>query len=290
MNSTLNFEQQICSSTKKTTFVEKTKMYRYLTILTAILFLYSCSKVAITGRSQFDIVPDGEMQSMSYSQYQKVLSSSKLSSNAAQVELVRRVGRNIQLAVEKYFADNKMSSQLKGYAWEFNLIEDPQVNAWCMPGGKVAVYTGILSFTQNEEGLAVVLGHEVSHAIAKHGSERMSQQMVEQMGGVALSLAIATQPTQTQQLFMTAYGLGAQYGVLLPYSRLHETEADHLGLLFMAMAGYDPSSAVTFWQRMAAQGGPKPPEIFSTHPSDQTRIANIQKELPEAMKYYSPKK
>ena len=182
--------------------------------------------------------------------------------------------------------EHNLNQQLDGYQWEFNLVDSKEVNAWCMPGGKVVVYTGILPLTQNENGLAVVMGHEIAHAVAKHGNERMSQGLLTQMGGMALELALQDRPKQTQQLFMTAFGMGAQVGVLLPFSRVQESEADHLGLIFMAMAGYDPNGAVPFWERMAQQGGQKPPEFLSTHPSDQTRIQKIKSELPEALEYY----
>jgi predicted Zn-dependent protease len=200
--------------------------------------------------------------------------------------MIKSVGQKIQHAVEQYMAENDLSDRLKDYKWEFNLIESPEINAWCMPGGKVVVYTGILPITQNEGGLAVVMGHEIAHAIAKHGDERMSQGLVTSLGGLALDTALKDKPEQTKQLWMTAYGVGAQFGVMLPYSRLHESEADHLGLIFMALAGYDPHIAVDFWQRMAKQGGAKPPEFVSTHPSDEKRIREIQAEIPEAMKYY----
>jgi predicted Zn-dependent protease len=200
--------------------------------------------------------------------------------------MVKRVGRRIQGAVEKYMTDNNFRHQLEGYQWEFNLVESKEVNAWCMPGGKVVVYTGILPVAKDENGLAVVMGHEIAHAVAKHGNERMSQGLLTELGGVALSVALRDKPQQTQRLFMNAFGVGAQVGVLLPFSRTHESEADHLGLIFMAMAGYDPHGAVTFWERMAQQGGSKPPEFLSTHPSDQTRINKIKAELPEALKYY----
>jgi predicted Zn-dependent protease len=206
--------------------------------------------------------------------------------------MVKRVGERIAAAVEEYFKEKGMVQKMKNYRWEFNLVESPEVNAWCMPGGKVVVYSGLLPVARNEAGLAVVMGHEIAHAIAHHGNERMSQQLMAQLGGMALSEALKTKPQETQQLWMTAYGVGAQYGVLLPYSRLQESEADHLGLIFMAMAGYDPHEALSFWERMAtASGGEKPPELMSTHPSDQTRIENIKKLLPEIMKkYYRPRK
>lgn len=200
--------------------------------------------------------------------------------------MVKRVGQRIQVAVEKYMADNNLRRQLEDYLWEFNLVESKEINAWCMPGGKVVVYTGILPITKDENGLAVVMGHEIAHAVAKHGNERMSQGLLTEMGGVALTVALRDKPAQTQQLFMTAFGVGAQVGVLLPFSRVQESEADHLGLIFMAMAGYDPHGAVTFWERMAQQGGAKPPEFLSTHPSDETRINKIKAELPEALQYY----
>lgn len=181
-----------------------------------------------------------------------------------------------------------MSHKLSNYSWEFNLVENQEINAWCMPGGKVVVYTGILPITRDEAGLAVVMGHEIAHAIAKHGNERMSQGLLAQVGGMALSTALESEPETTQQLWMAAYGLGAQIGLVLPYSRLHENEADHLGLIFMSMAGYNPNAAVSFWQHMAAKkGGKNPPEFLSTHPSDKNRILKIQALIPEAMKYYN---
>ena len=254
-------------------------------VLAAVLF--ACSTVPITGRKQLSLIPAGQMLSMSYQEYDGFLKSNKLSTNQEQIQLVKKVGGRIQKSVEMYFAEKGLSGQLKDYRWEFNLVESKDVNAWCMPGGKVVVYTGILPITQNEVGLAVVLGHEISHAVAEHGGERMSQGLLAQLGGMALSVALQDKPEQTKQLWMGAYGLGAQFGVLLPFSRTHESEADHLGLIFMSMAGYDPKEAVTFWQRMAAgKGGQAPPEFMSTHPADATRIADIQKEIPEAMQYY----
>ncbi|MFA7061951.1 MAG: M48 family metallopeptidase [Pedobacter sp.] len=201
--------------------------------------------------------------------------------------MVKRVGEKVQKAVEQYFADSGLREHLSDYKWEFNLVEDKQVNAWCMPGGKVVVYTGILPIARTEAGLAVVMGHEIAHAIAEHGNERMSQGLIAQLGGVALSTALSTKTAATQQLWMTVYGVGAQYGAILPYGRLQESEADHLGLIFMAMAGYDPHEAVPFWERMAAQkGGKAPPEFLSTHPADATRIENIKRLIPKAMEQY----
>jgi predicted Zn-dependent protease len=258
--------------------------------IVAVLFLLlvSCSTVPITGRTQLDIVPNSTMLAMSLQEYDTFLKSHKLSSNPEQTQMVKRVGVRIQRAVEQYFAQNQLSHELDGYGWEFNLVESDEVNAWCMSGGKVVVYTGILPITQDEAGLATVMGHEIAHAVAKHGNERMSQALMAQMGGAALSVALAQKPQETRELWMTAFGLGAEVGVLLPYSRLQEEEADHLGLIFMAMAGYDPSAALAFWQRMSAKKDAKaPPEFLSTHPSDETRIRKIKALLPEATRYYT---
>jgi predicted Zn-dependent protease len=231
------------------------------------------------------------MLSMSSQQYGEFLKTNKVSSDQEKTQLVKKVGQKIQGAVEQYFRQNNMSDRLEGYQWEFNLVESKEVNAWCMPGGKVVFYTGILPITQTETGIAVVMGHEVAHAVAEHGNERMSQGLLAQFGGMALSEALAKKPEQTRNLWLSAFGLGATVGVLLPFSRQHESEADRIGLIFMAMAGYDPGEAVSFWQRMAQQkGGKAPPEFLSTHPSDETRIAKIREALPEAMSYYQKPK
>ena len=266
----------------------KASLKSKLIILSGILLMLSgCSQVEITGRKQFNIVPDSTMNSMSFQSYNEFLSTHKLSTNAGQTNMVKRVGHSIQNAVEQYCKTNNIEDRLAGYKWEFNLVEDPNVNAWCMPGGKVVVYTGILPVAQGETGLAVVMGHEIAHAFAKHGAERMSQSLVVEMGGVALSVALKDKPEQTKNLFMQSYGIGTQVGVLLPYSRTHEKEADHLGLVFMAMAGYNPEEAISFWQRMSIQKtGAQPPEFLSTHPADRTRIQNLKDLLPDAMQYY----
>jgi predicted Zn-dependent protease len=254
-------------------------------------FLAGCSTVPVTGRQQFNIVPDSTLVSMSLQEYQKFLSTHQLSQNTQQTRMVKNAGARIARAVEQYLTENNMAQELQNYQWEFNLIESDEVNAWAMPGGKVVVYTGILPIAKNESGLAVVMGHEIAHVVAEHGNERMSQALAMQMGGIALSTALSTQPAQTRELWMKAFGVGAQYGLMLPYSRLQESEADHLGLIFMAMAGYDPHTAVDFWSRMAAQkGGQAPPEFLSTHPSDETRIQKIKSLIPEAMQYYRPQR
>ncbi len=259
----------------------------YMLLLLAV-FSLSCSTVPVTGRKQLNIIPSGTMLSMSYQQYDEFLKTNPLSKDAAQTVMVKRAGQRIQHAVETYFAERGMSQELNGYAWDFNLVESDEVNAWCMPGGKVVVYTGLLKLAAGEDELAVVMGHEIAHAVAEHGNERMSQGLMTQFGGMALSKALEQKPAETQQLWMSVFGLGAQVGVLLPYSRLHESEADELGLIFMAMAGYDPNAALTFWQKMSAQGGGAPPEFLSTHPSDETRIRKIRELLPKAMQYYKP--
>jgi len=261
----------------------------HITVVLILSFvLLSCSTVAITGRKQLNLVPRSTMFSMSFQQYDEFLKANKLSDNQEQTRMVKGVGTKIQQAVEQYFAKRNMSNELRDYQWDFNLVESEDVNAWCMPGGKVVVYTGILPITKDESGLAVVMGHEIAHAIAEHGNERMSQGLIAELGGMALSKALEEKPEKTQQLWLTAFGLGAQVGVLLPYSRLQESEADHLGLIFMAMAGYNPNTAVSFWERMAnMKSGQAPPEFLSTHPSDETRIKKIKELIPEAMQYYN---
>lgn len=252
-----------------------------------VLLLFACQTVPITGRQQLHLIPSDEITAMSFSEYDKFLKTHKVITGTPETALVKKVGKRIQSAVHTYFENKNMAERLEGYEWEFNLVDEDQANAWAMPGGKVVVYKGILPVTRNEQGLAVVMGHEIAHAIANHGNERMSQGLLVQMGGVALSVALSEKPAETRQLYMAAFGLGSTVGVMLPFSRLHESEADHLGLIFMAMAGYDPRGAVDFWKRMAEQkGGASPPEFLSTHPADETRIRNIEKLIPEALQYY----
>jgi predicted Zn-dependent protease len=272
-------------------FIKRTSWFIPGTIAIAatLLFLIACAEVPITHRQSLQLLPESELVSLSLQEYDKVLKNSKLSKNQQQVKMVRQVGMKIAKAAEAFLAESGRRSQIKNLKWEFNLIEDDKVaNAWVMPGGKAAVYTGILPYTTNENGLAVVLGHEVAHAIAGHGNERMSQAMLTQMGGVALSVALSQNSAQTRNLFMQAYGAGATIGLLLPYSRLHESEADRIGLTLMARAGYDPRGAIPFWQRMNKKGERRPPEFLSTHPAPASRIANINKFIPEAMRYYRP--
>lgn len=263
------------------------KSSRILTYLFLVLVIAACSKVAITGRRQLALIPNAALLPMSFDQYNQFLASNPISTNQEQSQVVKRVGTRIQQAVEAYMAENNMSDELDGFQWEFNLVDDPTVNAWAMPGGKIVFYTGILPMTLNEDGLAVVMGHEIAHVIAGHGNERMTQGLLAQAGQVALSVYMRDKPEATQQMMMQAYGAGAQVGVMLPFSRLHERESDRLGMIFMAMAGYDVNEAPRVWERMsAASGGQSPPQFLSSHPSPQSRIEDTKAFIPEAMKYY----
>jgi predicted Zn-dependent protease len=255
-----------------------------------LVVLAGCSTVPLTGRRQLDFVPNSVVTSMSLQQYDQIVSQSKKSTDAQATAMVQRVGAKIVQAVEDYTKTKGLKDPFAGYKWEFNLIVDPNVNAFAMPGGKVVVYTGILPVVQTEAGLATVLGHEIAHVFADHGGERMSQQLLTQLGEVGLETALKNKPEQTKSLFTSAYGLGTQVGFLLPFSRKQESEADHLGLIFMAMAGYNPQEAVAFWERMAAssQGQAKPSAFMSTHPTDEKRIEDLKKLLPEATEYYHP--
>ncbi|MDB5248871.1 MAG: family peptidase [Segetibacter sp.] len=251
----------------------------------------ACTTNAITGRSTLNLVSESQMQEMAVSQYRQFLTENKVVSASASrdAEMVKRVGSRVANAVTTYYKQQGLGAELQNYQWEYNLVNSNDVNAWCMPGGKIVVYTGILPVTQNEAALAVVVGHEVAHAVAKHGSERMSNGLVQQLGGVALQVALSSKAAQTQNLFMQAYGVGSNVLGVLPHSRKQETEADKLGLIYTALAGYNPREAVPLWQRMAAlSNGQKPPEFLSTHPAEATRIKALQAQMPEALKYYRP--
>lgn len=254
--------------------------------LAGLMFLQSCSTVPLIGRKQVSLLPESNMVEMSLTNYSQFLKDNKISTNSGQTAMVKRVGARISVAVEKYLRDNGFSDRVADFQWEFNLVDNAEANAWCMPGGKVVFYTGIMPLCLNDVGVAVVMGHEIGHAVARHGNERMSQELLVQFGSTALTELIKSKPEQTQSIFQSAYGLGAQYGVVLPFSRQQEYEADKLGLIFMAIAGYDPNDAVSFWERMAASSGAKIPEFMSTHPLEQNRITAIQSFLPEALKYY----
>ncbi|MGA1844458.1 MAG: M48 family metallopeptidase [bacterium] len=256
----------------------------WCTVLIALL-LVSCATVPLTQRQQLTLIPEVEILSMSFRQYEQIKKESKLSADREANALLQRVGGRIAAAADAFITELRLNLVMD---WEFILIQDDEtVNAWCMPGGKVAVYTGILPYTQDETGLATVIGHEVAHALAQHGNERLSQGLLVQLGGLTLAKAMESKPRTTQNLWLQAFGLGAQIGFLLPYSRTHEYEADRIGLILMARAGYNPEEAVAFWERMSAGAGPKPPEFLSTHPADKNRIAAMREHLPEAMRYYS---
>ncbi|WP_460673026.1 M48 family metallopeptidase [Larkinella ripae] len=270
-------------------------MKRAIMAMLFIGLVIACQKVPLTGRNQLVLIPNAQMLPLSFTNYKEVLDTSRVVRSGGQEDMIKRVGVRIQKAVETYMAANNLSERLNGFQWEFNLIESPQVNAWCMPGGKVAFYTGILKYTQNEDGVATVMGHEVSHAIAEHGNERMSEGLIAnglmQGGQLVLGSLSQNQRSQTNALLLQAVGAGLpvayQVGRALPHSRSQESEADKLGLIFMAMAGYNPQEAVNFWSRMAKAGsGQKPPEFLSTHPSDERRIRDLQSQMPDAMKYY----
>lgn len=263
---------------------------KFFSFSIAGLIIYACASVPITGRKQLSLIPNSELIPMVDQEYSSVIKKGPLSTNQEQTQLVKRVGVKIQKAVEEYMAAEGQSEYLKDFDWEFNLIDDPKTaNAWCMPGGKVAFYTGILPICKDEAGVAVVMGHEVAHAIANHGGERMSTQMVAQYGMNTLGALMGQNPTAGRQLLMQAVGAGAGVG-MLKFSREHESEADRMGLIFMAMAGYDPQTSVGFWQRMSSEsGGQAPPEFLSTHPSHDTRISDLKKWMPEAQKHYKGK-
>lgn len=254
------------------------------------ILLAGCSQVPITGREQLNLVPEPLIVSLSIQEYNQFVAKQRHSQDPEKANMVRAVGHRIRDAVDRFARAHLTEDPFAGCQWEFVLIEDPNVNAFAMPGGKVVVYTGILPVAGDANGLAVVIGHEIAHIFARHGAERLTQGLLVQMGGIGLSHALRQKPQATRELFLTCYGLGAQIGMVLPYSRLHEREADRLGLIFMAMAGYDPRHAITFWQRMAdrAKDQPRPPEFLSTHPADSTRIQAIRELLPEAMEYYRP--
>lgn len=254
--------------------------------ITLLLLLDACSKVPVTGRRQVNLLPESQLMGMSLTQYDQFLKENPtVPDSDPRTQQVKRVGNNIAEAATAYLKKHMQQKRVKNFEWEFNLVDQDVVNAWCMPGGKVCFYTGILPVTVNETGLAVVMGHEVAHAIARHGNERMSQQMAIQLGGIGLATAMESQPETIRSIFLASYGVGSQLGQL-KYSRKHESEADKMGLVFMAMAGYNPEEAISFWERMKAVGGQEPPEFMSTHPNNDTRIEDLKAYMPEAMKYY----
>lgn len=266
------------------------RKFTFAAIALSTAFTFSsCYTNPITGRRSLALVDETQMQQMADQQYVAFLSEHRPVSGASRdAEMVKRVGNRLAGAVQTYLSSTGQQEAIAGYQWQFNLVNDNQANAWCMPGGKVVVYTGLLPLTQNEAGLAIVMGHEIAHAVARHSSERMSQQLALQMGSQTLGAVLSSRPSQAANLFNLAVGVGGQLGTL-KFARDQESEADRMGLIFAALGGYNPQEAIPFWQRMAAaSGGNKPPQILSTHPSDATRIANIKRLMPEAMKYYRP--
>jgi predicted Zn-dependent protease len=266
------------------------KTTRHILILLATATLIACSTVPLINRKQVLLVPQSEMLAMSHSSYRQFLDTNDVTTTTKDAKRIQTIGNNISSAVESFLTEKGLENRIKQFSWEFNLVNDQTPNAWCIPGGKVVFYSGILPYCDTDEGIAVVMAHEIAHAVARHGNERMSQNLMVSMGGMALSEFINEKPQETQQLFLSAFAIGSQVGVLLPYSRKHEYEADKLGLIFMAMAGYNPQEAVNFWERMMNSGGVKPPEFLSTHPADKNRIEAMQKAMPEAMKYYEASK
>ena len=268
----------------------KMKQFQSLLVGALVFVLAGCgttNTVPLTGRKQNLLVSDEQVLSLSNQQYAEYMATAKTSTDEAKTAMVKRVGERIANAVVSYLNQTGQAADVVNYKWEVNLVQDNSANAFCMPGGKIVVYDGILPLTQTEDALAVVMGHEVAHAVAKHSAEKLSKQMKAQYGAQALSILLSGQSSTLQQIGQAAFGFGAN-SVLRGYSRSNESEADYMGLIFAAMAGYNPEAAVTFWQRMAQSSKNNTPAFFSDHPSDETRIANIQKWLPEAQKYYKP--
>lgn len=266
--------------------------YRVLIAMFLIGVILACARVPITGRRQMKLLPESTLIGMSSSAYSDFLASSQqVPATDDDAAMVERVGKRIAKAVEKYLEDNRKSNRVSGFDWSFKLVNDPTVNAWCMPGGRIVFYTGILPITKDENGLATVMGHEIAHAIARHGNERMSQQIAIQGAGASLNAMASEQPELTRNILLQSYGVGSALGSLA-YSRRHEAEADHMGLIFMSLAGYDPREAPKFWERMseAAGAGGQVPEMLRTHPSDDKRIANLNEKMDEAMFYYNQNK
>jgi predicted Zn-dependent protease len=251
------------------------------------VFLYvlaaACATNPFTGKQTLSLYSNDSVFPQSFQQYNQFLSENKVIKTSAQLDQIKRVGQKIIVAAERYLDANGYPGYLKDYKWEFNLVESDQVNAFAMPGGKVVFYTGIMPITLNDAGIATVMGHEIAHALANHGTQRMSAGAVQQLGAVGVALATGGKSAESQELWMQAYGVTSQYGAMLPFSRSHESEADAIGLTLMAIAGYNPDEAAGFWQRMEAKsGGQAPPEFASTHPSAGTRIANLKQLAPQA--------
>lgn len=258
---------------------------RLLVLCSLCAYIVSCSTVPIIGRKQMNLIPESQLVSMSLTSYKEFLDTNEVAQKGNFYNMVQNSGNRITKAVEEFMVQNDMADRLSSFNWEYNLVKSEVPNAWCMPGGKVVFYEGIMPICMNEDGVAVVMGHEIAHAVARHGNERMSHGLMAQLGGMAIDVALNEQPEQTKSIFLGAYGVGAQVGLMLPFSRKHEYEADELGLIFMTMAGYNPAEAVKFWKRMSALGGSGMPEYLSTHPMNEKRIQALEKLLPEMEKY-----
>lgn len=257
------------------------KLKNTFILLGTLGFIFSCATNPFTGKKTMALVPNSQLFPTAFAQYDQFLSENKVVKGTSDAAMVTRVGQKIAVAAERWLTANGNPGYLNDYKWEYNLVDDKTVNAWCMPGGKIVVYTGILPIAKGEAGLAAIMGHEVSHALANHGQQRMSAAYVQQ--GVALAGNIAIKDEQSRNAFNQYYGIGSQVGLMLPFSRSHETEADMIGLYLMAIAGYNPEEAAELWKRMSAQSnGQAPPEMLSTHPSNESRIANLTALAPKA--------
>lgn len=253
-----------------------------LSCIAVVIFAIACTTNPFTGKKTLALVPNSQILPMAFQQYDQFLSENKVITGTKDADMIKRVGQKIAVAAERYLTANGYAGYLKDYRWEYNLVDDKAVNAWCMPGGKIVFYTGILPIADGENGIAAIMGHEVAHALANHGQQRMSAGQLQAIGAVAGNVALSKDP-KNQQIFNQAYGIGTTVGVMLPFSRGHETEADRIGLTIMAIAGYNPAEAVELWKRMKANaGGNAPPEFLSTHPSNDTRIQNLTNWIPEA--------
>lgn len=258
-------------------------MKKYLFIATIVIIAYSCATNPITGKKNLNFVSNSELFPSSFQQYNTFLKENKVITGTSDAKKVEDVGTRIKAAAEKYLTYLGQSQYLKDYRWEYKLVDNKEVNAWCLPGGKIVVYSGILPVTQNDSGLATVMGHEVSHALANHGAQRMSAAQLQQIGAVGVAVATGSQSAENRQMWQKYYGVGSEVGVMLPFSRSNESEADKIGLTLMAIAGYNPDDSIAFWTRMSAKSrGSGTPEFLSTHPSDVTRINNLKSLIPEA--------
>ncbi|SEK44065.1 Peptidase family M48 [Aquimarina amphilecti] len=259
------------------------KNKKIVVALGSVFLFLSCATNPFTGKQTLALVPNSQILPMAFQQYDQFLGENKVVKGTADAQMITRVGQKISKASERWLNANGYAGYLKDYKWEYNLVDDKTVNAWCMPGGKIVFYTGILPIADGETGVAAIMGHEVAHALANHGQQRMSASQIQQVAGVATTVAASGQNEQTQQIIGTAFGLGSQLGVMLPFSRSHETEADRIGLQLMAIAGYNPDEAAELWKRMKANsGGQAPAEFMSTHPSNDTRISNLTAWSPAA--------